>query len=200
MGRIKRSPKRATDFTTSRPSRSGRQPVRAATRDRAAAGAAGDGYKGSPLFVFDLMEPRRAKVDALVRDLHYQIRSAADFVLRSDGVVRLAPQLARCARFLIVRPHSGADSFPKVTQARRSSGGKGLIKQHVRHRPAGTAASALLQQIMREYRPMAGPFVNNWQNELIRTPKQQYPQVSPKDIVISWLLSDHRAPSRIKTM
>src|SRR5260221_10235780 len=29
----------------------------------------------------------------------------------------------------------------------------------VRHRPAGSAASALLQPMMREYRPMAAPFV-----------------------------------------
>ncbi len=54
------------------------------------------GYKDSPAYVFDLMESERPKVDAAVLNFvtAYEF-SAADFTLRSDGVVRLSPQLAR---------------------------------------------------------------------------------------------------------
>lgn len=47
-------------------------------------------------FVFDMIEPRRAEVDAKV--VKFMLSSAftgADFVIRADGVCRLAPQLAR---------------------------------------------------------------------------------------------------------
>jgi CRISPR-associated endonuclease Cas1 len=55
-----------------------------------------NGYQGSPAWVFDLMEPSRPKVDAAVlRFALAETFSPADFVLRADGVVRLAPQLAR---------------------------------------------------------------------------------------------------------
>jgi CRISP-associated protein Cas1 len=54
------------------------------------------GYKGSPALVFDLMEPHRPKVDVAVLAFALsETFSGADFVIRSDGVVRLAPQLAR---------------------------------------------------------------------------------------------------------
>lgn len=53
-------------------------------------------YRDGPAYVFDLMEPERPKVDAaLLLFLAQQEFSAADFTLRSDGVVRLSPQLAR---------------------------------------------------------------------------------------------------------
>jgi hypothetical protein len=46
--------------------------------------------------VFDLMEPRRPKVDAAVLAFApSETFTGADFVIRSNGVVRLAPQLAR---------------------------------------------------------------------------------------------------------
>ena len=47
-------------------------------------------------FIFDLMEPERPLVDAAV--LRFAQRTpltGADFMIRSDGVCRLAPQLAR---------------------------------------------------------------------------------------------------------
>lgn len=47
-------------------------------------------------FVYDLMEPHRPRVDRAV--LHFvdsNTFSGADFVLRSDGVCRVAPQMAR---------------------------------------------------------------------------------------------------------
>jgi CRISPR-associated endonuclease Cas1 len=54
------------------------------------------GYQGSPALVFDLMEPRRPRVDGAVLAFALsETFSAADFVIRSDGVVRLAPQLAK---------------------------------------------------------------------------------------------------------
>lgn len=54
------------------------------------------GHRDSPAYVFDVMEPERPKVDAaLLRFVTDQDFSAADFSLRSDGVVRLSPQLAR---------------------------------------------------------------------------------------------------------
>lgn len=55
-----------------------------------------NGYQGSPALVFDLMEPCRPKVDAAVLAFAFsETFRGADFVIRSDGVVRLAPQLAR---------------------------------------------------------------------------------------------------------
>jgi hypothetical protein len=55
-----------------------------------------NGYQGSPALVFDLMESRWPKMDATVIAFALsETFSGADFVIRSDGVVRLAPQLAR---------------------------------------------------------------------------------------------------------
>lgn len=54
------------------------------------------GFKGSPAFVFDLMEPSRPIVDAAI--LRFALAtplSGADFTLRSDGVCRVGAQLAR---------------------------------------------------------------------------------------------------------
>ena len=66
------------------------------------------GQRDAPAYVFDLIEPERPKVDAaLLRFLARQEFSSADFTLRSDGVVRLSPQLARRVERLVedtVRP------------------------------------------------------------------------------------------------
>jgi CRISPR/Cas system-associated endonuclease Cas1 len=68
------------------------------------------GYQGSPALVFDLMEPCRPKVDAAVLALALsETFSGADFVIRSDGVVRLAPQLARRVCQLGAGPLSGGN-------------------------------------------------------------------------------------------
>ena len=51
---------------------------------------------GALAFVFDMIEPRRAEIDA--RMLKFMLAAAftgADFVIRADGVCRLSPQLAR---------------------------------------------------------------------------------------------------------
>jgi CRISPR-associated endonuclease Cas1 len=53
-------------------------------------------FDGSPALVLDLMEPRRPKVDAAVLAFALgETFNPADFVVRSDGTVRLMPQLAR---------------------------------------------------------------------------------------------------------
>jgi CRISP-associated protein Cas1 len=55
-----------------------------------------EGRDGSSKFVFDLMEPERPKVDRAVLDfVKTTVFDPADFTVRSDGVVRLNPQLAR---------------------------------------------------------------------------------------------------------
>jgi CRISPR/Cas system-associated endonuclease Cas1 len=47
-------------------------------------------------FVYDLMEPARPTFDrAVLNFIDRNVFSGADFVLRSDGVCRLGPQLAR---------------------------------------------------------------------------------------------------------
>ena len=54
------------------------------------------GGNGASAFIFDVMEPERSKVDLeIIRFLKTNTFHPADFILRSDGVVRLSPQLAR---------------------------------------------------------------------------------------------------------
>jgi CRISP-associated protein Cas1 len=51
---------------------------------------------GSSKFVFDLMELERPNVDRAVLDfIKGHVVDPADFVIRSDGVCRLSPQMAR---------------------------------------------------------------------------------------------------------
>ncbi len=53
-------------------------------------------YQGSEAYTFDLMEPRRPRVDRAVLGLVLsQTLSPMDFTTRTDGAVRLSPQLAR---------------------------------------------------------------------------------------------------------
>jgi len=55
-----------------------------------------EGSDGSSKFIFDLMEPERPKVDRAVLDfVKGTVFEPPDFTIRSDGVVRLNPQLAR---------------------------------------------------------------------------------------------------------
>ena len=61
------------------------------------------GYQGSPAFVFDLMEPRRVRADAAILAFALsETFTGADFVIRSDGVVRLVihpPHQGVCGRY-----------------------------------------------------------------------------------------------------
>ena len=55
-----------------------------------------EGSDGSSKFIFDLMEPKRPKIDRAVLDfVKGHVFDPADFVIRTDGVVRLNPQFAR---------------------------------------------------------------------------------------------------------
>jgi CRISP-associated protein Cas1 len=51
---------------------------------------------GSGAFVFDMMEPERPKVDRSILEFVQSHKfHAADFVIRSDGVCRLNPGMAK---------------------------------------------------------------------------------------------------------
>ena len=51
---------------------------------------------GAPAFVFDLMEPHRSTVDRKILEfVKGHIFDPADFGIRSDGVCRVNPELAR---------------------------------------------------------------------------------------------------------
>jgi len=55
-----------------------------------------EGRDGSLTFVFDMMEPERPKVDRSILEFVKPHKfHAADFVIRSDGVCRLNPEMAR---------------------------------------------------------------------------------------------------------
>jgi CRISP-associated protein Cas1 len=55
-----------------------------------------EGRDGSSKYIFDLMEPERPKVDRTVLDIvKGQVFDPADFVIRTDGVCRLNPEMAR---------------------------------------------------------------------------------------------------------
>jgi len=55
-----------------------------------------EGNDGSSKFIFDLMEPERPRVDRAVVDfVKTMVFDPADFVIRSDGVCRLNPEMAR---------------------------------------------------------------------------------------------------------
>lgn len=60
-------------------------------------------YRGKPGFVLDMMEPDRPKIDATILTfVMNETFSGGDFILRSDGICRLNPQLARIVTSLVV--------------------------------------------------------------------------------------------------
>ena len=76
------------------------------------------GFKGSPAFVFDLMEPSRPIVDAaILRFVLATPLSGADFTLRSDGVCRVGAQLARRVAAISAEARTQCDglSLPFLT-------------------------------------------------------------------------------------
>jgi CRISP-associated protein Cas1 len=55
-----------------------------------------EGSDGSSKFIFDLMEPERPKIDrAVLHCVKGHVFDPADFVIRTDGVCRLNPEMAR---------------------------------------------------------------------------------------------------------
>jgi CRISP-associated protein Cas1 len=66
-----------------------------------------EGRNGSSAFIFDLMEPERPVVDRKVLEfIKGYVFDPADFVIRSDGVCRLNPEMARCVVGLIASERS----------------------------------------------------------------------------------------------
>jgi CRISPR-associated endonuclease Cas1 len=60
------------------------------------------GRRGLPAYAFDLVEPERPKVDALILAfIQSQTFAPADFLIRADGACRLSPQLARAVAGLV---------------------------------------------------------------------------------------------------
>ena len=56
-----------------------------------------EGNNGSASFIFDLMEPFRPLVDRNVLEfVKDHVFDPSDFVIRSDGVCRLNPEMAKC--------------------------------------------------------------------------------------------------------
>jgi CRISPR-associated protein Cas1 len=63
-----------------------------------------EGNDGSAAFVFDLMEPHRPLVDRRILEfIKGNVFHSADFIIRSDGVCRLNPEMARCVVGLAAR-------------------------------------------------------------------------------------------------
>jgi CRISPR associated protein Cas1 len=61
-----------------------------------------EGSDGSAAFVFDLMEPHRPLVDRRILEfVKGHVFHSADFIIRSDGVCRLNPEMAQCVVGLI---------------------------------------------------------------------------------------------------
>jgi CRISPR/Cas system-associated endonuclease Cas1 len=57
-----------------------------------------------PAFVFDLMEPQRPKVDRAINEfLKSETLHPADFVVRTDGVMKLNPQMAKHVVAMVAR-------------------------------------------------------------------------------------------------
>jgi CRISP-associated protein Cas1 len=72
-----------------------------------------EGRDGSSKFVFDLMEPERPKVDRTVLDLvKAMVFDPADFTIRSDGVCRLNPEMARMVVTITTARTGGALPSP----------------------------------------------------------------------------------------
>jgi CRISPR-associated protein Cas1 len=55
-----------------------------------------EAHDGSSAFVVDLMEPERPAIDRKVLEFVKGHVFPADFVIRTDGVCRLNPEIARC--------------------------------------------------------------------------------------------------------
>jgi CRISP-associated protein Cas1 len=74
-----------------------------------------EGSDGSSKFVFDLIEPERPKVDRVVLDfVKGHVFNSADFVIRTDGVCRLNPEMAR----MVVARVSGRKSSRSTARSR----------------------------------------------------------------------------------
>jgi CRISP-associated protein Cas1 len=63
-----------------------------------------EGGEGSSKFIFDLMEPERPKIDrAVLNFVKGHVFDPADFVIRTDGVCRLNPEMAQAVVAKVTR-------------------------------------------------------------------------------------------------
>jgi hypothetical protein len=69
-------------------------------------------------FIFDLMEPKRPKVDRAVLDfVKANALHPADLTIRTDGVCRLNPELTRrLVQLVTAPPVAGLSSTNMITQ------------------------------------------------------------------------------------
>ncbi len=78
------------------------------------------GRRGLPAYIFDQIEPERPLVDrAILAFIRSQRFSGADFILRSDGVCRLSPQLARMIAAIVAPQSSGTPALFTTTRQSR---------------------------------------------------------------------------------
>jgi CRISP-associated protein Cas1 len=79
-----------------------------------------EGSDGSSKFIFDLMEPERPRVDRDVLDfVRGHVFDPADFVIRTDGVCRLNPEMAR---IMVARvSHSNSQRPNRRSDVKRTS-------------------------------------------------------------------------------
>ena len=72
-----------------------------------------NGRRGLPAYIFDQIEPERPLVDrAILGFVGSRKFSGADFILRSDGVCRLSPQLSRTIASLAFQVPAAATCVP----------------------------------------------------------------------------------------
>ncbi len=77
------------------------------------AGIMHEGGNGAAAFIFDLIEPLRARLDRAIFDFVLQTTlDPADFVIRSDGVCRLNPELARVITGIVSSQSLAGDWAP----------------------------------------------------------------------------------------
>src|ERR1700722_2569715 len=77
---------------------------------------------GSSKFIFDLMEPERPRVDRAVCDfVKRHVFNPGDFVIRTDGICRLNPEMARMVVAKVLTDLVGLSLGPPVIPLARNN-------------------------------------------------------------------------------
>jgi CRISPR associated protein Cas1 len=88
-----------------------------------------EGSDGSSKFIFDLIEPERPKIDRAVLDfVKGHVFDPADFVIRTDGVCRLNPEIARMVALTRHSPRLTPHARPRPLGARPDSCWRELVE------------------------------------------------------------------------
>ena len=83
-----------------------------------------EGSDGSSKFIFDLMEPERPRVDRAVCDfVKRHVFNPGDFVIRTDGICRLNPEMARMVVAKVLTVLVGLSLCPPVIPLARNNRG-----------------------------------------------------------------------------